>query len=98
ISDKKNEVPKLLSMINNKAAESKTGNETTPTMAVINNAQTVIGSLVIDIPSVLRLITVTMYFNDRIKDCAINNAIEINHNVIPVPEPGIACSTADNGG
>ena len=46
-------------MISIKAAESNTGNETTPIIAVTKNAQIVRGSLVIDIPLVRRLITVT---------------------------------------
>ena len=58
--DKKNEVPKLLSIISNKAADNNTGKETTPIIAVTKNAQIVRGSLVIDIPLVLKLITVTM--------------------------------------
>ena len=59
ISDKKNEVPKLLSKINNNAADNKTGNDTIPIIAVTKNAQIVKGNLVIDIPLVLKLITVT---------------------------------------
>ena len=47
-------------MINNSAADKRTGNETTPIIAVTKNAQTVNGSLVIVIPSVLRLRTVTI--------------------------------------
>jgi len=60
ISDKKNEVPKLLSIINNKAADNNTGKEITPITAVIKNVQIVNGSLVIDIPLVRKLITVTI--------------------------------------
>ena len=59
ISDKKKDVPKLLSKINNNAAENKTGNETIPIIAVKKKVQTVNGSLVIVIPLVLMLITVT---------------------------------------
>ena len=59
ISDKKNDVPKLLSKISNNAAENNTGNETTPIIAVKKKAQIVRGNLVIDIPFVLKLITVT---------------------------------------
>ena len=53
-------MPKLRSIINNKAADNKTGNETTPIIAVTKNAQIVSGNLVIDIPFVLRFITVTI--------------------------------------
>ena len=60
ISDKKKEVPKLLSIINNNAADKSTGKEITPMMAVTKNAQMVNGNLVIDIPFVLRLMTVTI--------------------------------------
>ena len=60
MSDKKKEVPKLLSIINIKAADNKTGNEITPITAVIKKAQIVSGNLVKDIPFVLKLITVTM--------------------------------------
>ena len=60
MSDRKNEVPKLLSIINNKAAESSTGKETTPIIAVTKNAHIVRGKRVILIPFVLKLITVTI--------------------------------------
>ena len=60
ISDKKNDVPKLLSIINNKAADNNTGNEITPIMAVTKNAQIVKGKRVMDIPFVLKLSTVTI--------------------------------------
>ena len=60
MSDKKKDVPKLLSIINNKAADNNTGNEITPITAVIKNAQIVKGNLVIDIPFVRKLITVTI--------------------------------------
>ena len=60
ISERKKEVPKLLSMINNKAADNNTGKETTPIIAVTKNAQMVNGKRVIDMPLVLRLITVTI--------------------------------------
>ena len=60
MSDKKKEVPKLLSMINNKAADKRTGKEIRPIIAVTKNVHTVRGNLVIDIPFVLRLITVTI--------------------------------------
>ena len=59
ISDKKNDVPKLLSKINNNAAENNTGKDTIPIIAVTKKAQTVKGNLVIVIPLVLKLITVT---------------------------------------
>jgi len=36
--------------------------------------------------------------NDPINDEAIKMAIETNHNVIPIPDPGIAFGNADNGG
>ena len=48
------------SIIRSKAADKRTGNEITPIIAVTKKAQIVRGSLVIDIPLVLRLITVTM--------------------------------------
>ena len=35
MSDKQNDVPKLLSKINNNAADNNTGNDTTPIIAVI---------------------------------------------------------------
>ncbi len=38
MSERKNEVPKLLSIINNKPADKSTGKDTTPMMAVIRNA------------------------------------------------------------
>ena len=60
ISDRKKEVPKLLSIINNNAADKSTGNDTTPIIAVTKNAHTVRGSLVMVIPFVLRFKTVTM--------------------------------------
>jgi hypothetical protein len=47
-------------MISIKAADNKTGNETTPIIAVKKKHQIVNGSLVIDIPLVLRLRTVTI--------------------------------------
>ena len=60
ITVKKKDVPKLLSIISNKAADNKTGKEITPIIAVIKNAQIVNGILVKDIPLVLKLITVTI--------------------------------------
>ena len=60
MSERKKEVPKLLSMIRSRAAESSTGKEITPIIAVTKNAQIVSGSLVMDIPFVRRFITVTM--------------------------------------
>ncbi len=47
-------------MINNNAADKRTGKETTPIIAVTKNAQIVNGRRVIDIPFVRRLITVTI--------------------------------------
>ena len=47
-------------MINNKAADNKTGKETTPIIAVTKNAHIVKGKRDIDIPFVRKLITVTM--------------------------------------
>ena len=52
--------PSNLSIISNNAQESNTGNESTPRTAVTKNAHIVNGSLVIDIPCVLKLITVTI--------------------------------------
>jgi hypothetical protein len=46
--------------INNSAADNNTGKETTPMIAVTKKAQIVKGNLVMDIPSVLKLITVTI--------------------------------------
>ena len=60
MSDKKKEVPKLLSIINSKAAESSTGNEIVPIIAVTKNAHIVNGILVNDIPFVLKFKTVTI--------------------------------------
>ena len=60
MSDKKNEVPKLLSIIKSKAADNKTGKEITPITAVMKKAQIVNGNLVIDIPLVLKFKTVTI--------------------------------------
>ena len=60
MSDRKNEVPKLLSIINKSAADNNTGNEITPIMAVIKNAQIVRGNLKKVIPLVLKLSTVTI--------------------------------------
>src|SRR5680860_413783 len=60
ISDKKKEVPKLLSIMRSRTAANSTGKETTPTMAVIRKAQMVKGNRVMDMPFVLRLITVTI--------------------------------------
>ena len=67
-------------------------------IAVKKKDQTVSGSLVMDIPTVLRLRTVTMKLSDPNKDAAIKIAMEINHRVIPAPEPGIACGKALKGG
>ena len=53
-------MPKPLSISNKTAAESKTGNDKTPKIAVMKNAQMVNGSLVIVIPFVLRFKIVTM--------------------------------------
>ena len=53
-------MPKLLSIISNKAADNNTGKDTTPIIAVTKNAQIVNGSLVIDIPFVRRFIIVTI--------------------------------------
>ncbi len=47
-------------MISIKAADKRTGKETTPIIAVTKSAQIVKGKRVIDIPFVLRLITVTI--------------------------------------
>jgi hypothetical protein len=47
--------------INNSAADNNTGKETTPMIAVTKKPQIVKGNLVMDIPSVLKLITVTIY-------------------------------------
>ena len=60
MSDRKKEVPKLRSIIKSNAAESNTGKDTTPIIAVTKNAQIVKGSLDIVIPFTLRLITVTI--------------------------------------
>ena len=60
MSERKKDVPKLLSIINNKAADRSTGKETTPIIAVIKNAQIVNGSRVIVIPFVRRFKTVTI--------------------------------------
>jgi hypothetical protein len=60
MSERKKEVPKLLSMISNKAAESKTGKETTPITAVIKKAQMVKGKRLMVIPLVRRFNTVTI--------------------------------------
>ena len=60
MSDKKKLVPANLSIINNSAAESKTGKESTPRIAVTKNVHIVSGILVIVIPCVLKLITVTI--------------------------------------
>ena len=60
MSERKNEVPKLLSIIKSSEAESKTGKEITPIIAVTKNAHIVKGSLNIDIPLVLKFITVTI--------------------------------------
>ena len=60
ISERKKDVPKLLSIMSNNAADKSTGNETTPITAVIKNAQIVNGNLVMDIPLVLRFSTVTI--------------------------------------
>ena len=60
MSERKNEVPKLLSIIKSNEAESKTGKEITPIIAVTKNAHIVKGSLNIDIPLVLKFITVTI--------------------------------------
>ena len=59
MSERKNDVPKLLSIISINAADNNTGKETTPIIAVTKNAQIVNGSFVIDIPLVRRFITVT---------------------------------------
>ena len=53
-------VPANLSMINKTAADNRTGKERTPRIAVTKNAHTVSGNLVIVIPFVLKLSTVTM--------------------------------------
>ena len=60
MSERKNEVPKLLSKINNNAADKRTGKETTPIIAVIKNAHIVKGNLVILIPFVRKFKTVTI--------------------------------------
>ena len=60
ISERKNDVPKLRSIISNKAADNNTGKDTTPIIAVTKNAQMVKGRRVMLIPLVLKLITVTM--------------------------------------
>ena len=60
MSERKKDVPKLLSNINNNAADKRTGNETTPIIAVIKNAHMVSGNLVILIPFVRRFKTVTI--------------------------------------
>jgi hypothetical protein len=51
-----------------------------------------------DIPTVLRLIVVTIKFNEPIKEEAIKIAIEISQSVIPIPDPGWAMGSALNGG
>src|SRR5680860_522735 len=98
ISDKKKEVPKLLSIMRSRTAANSTGKETTPTMAVIRKAQMVKGNRVMDMPFVLRLITVTIKFKDPSSDEAINMAIEMSHKVIPIPEPPMAIGRALKGG
>ena len=60
MSDRKKDVPKLLSIISNRAAESSTGKDTTPIIAVMKKAQIVSGNLEKLIPLVLKLITVTI--------------------------------------
>ena len=53
-------MPKLLSIINKSAADNNTGNEITPIIAVMKNAQIVRGNLKKVIPLVLKLSTVTI--------------------------------------
>ena len=60
MSERKKEVPKLRSIMRSRAAESNTGKETTPIMAVTKNAHMVSGRRVMLIPFVLRFITVTI--------------------------------------
>ena len=60
ISERKKDVPKLLSIINKSAADKSTGNEIVPIIAVTKNAQIVRGILVRDIPFVLKFKTVTI--------------------------------------
>ena len=98
MSDRQNDVPKLLSNMSSNAADSNTGNEITPIIAVTKNAQIVNGNLVIDIPFVRRLKTVTIQFSEPNKDDAMNIAIDTSHSVIPNPEPEIACGNALSGG
>ena len=59
MSDKKKEVPKLLSIISISAADKSTGKDTIPIIAVTKKAHIVRGRRVIRIPFVLKFITVT---------------------------------------
>ena len=98
MSDKQNDVPANLSITNNNAADNKTGKDNTPKIAVTKKAQIVNGILVMLIPCVRKLITVTMQFNEPINEDAIKMVIENNHNVIPNPDPDTACGNAESGG
>ena len=60
MSERKNEVPKLLSINNNRPADKRTGKEMTPMMAVTKKAHMVKGNLVMDMPLVRRFNTVTI--------------------------------------
>jgi hypothetical protein len=81
--------------INNKAADSNTGNETphncshkeSPNGQRQSSHRHTLGSKVNNRHYIVK---------DPIKEEAINIAIEINHKVIPIPDPGIACGNADN--
>jgi hypothetical protein len=53
-------VPKLLSNTNNNEAANKTGNDNTPSIAVMKNAQIVKGRRVIIMPFVLKFKTVVI--------------------------------------
>src|SRR5690554_2138736 len=98
MSERKKDVPKLLSIISINPAANNTGKETNPTIAVTKNDQIVNGRRVIDIPFVRRFKMVTIKFSDPKSDDAINTTRAINQIVIPAPEPGIDCGKALKGG
>ena len=98
MSERYKEVPKILSNTSKKAEANRTGKDRIPITAGKKKAQIVNGSLEKDIPFVRRVVEVVMSLIPPNKEEAIKKVIEINQRVIPIPDPGMACSKADKGG
>ena len=92
---KQKDIKEIVKKINAKYIRDK---DKTPKIAVIKKAQIVSGRRVIFIPTVRRLMMVTIQLRLPNNEDKMKIDIDTNHNVIPAPEPGMAFGNADKGG